>query len=399
VNKISALLISLESGPWEKFFNVEASQMGIYESRIPSLALASLVILGINLAAGADEPPKPVTSVAGAAWAQYEELKLAQQKYPTFALPTAKETSNAMNLGWLSANYTARFAAARFIWESFPNDARKWDAAFEVVSLGSFLGDRGILSPEEKQLAERLQALLLSDPTVPADTRGRAAVVDFSQRLKSAAKDGTGRNMALLATQLDELGQQYPKADGLDMLAYDAYRALQHTDPAAAEEWARKTQANPNQSLAGYAKGIVAKIDSARRPMEMKFTAFDGREVDLSKLRGKVVLLDFWGTWCGPCVEELPFIRKLHASYGSQGLEIIGILADGASREKLTSFLEKNEITWPQDYDGKVTDNEFAKKYAVKEFPTIMLLNKEGVVVSNARGEALEKQIRELLGL
>jgi thiol-disulfide isomerase/thioredoxin len=133
--------------------------------------------------------------------------------------------------------------------------------------------------------------------------------------------------------------------------------------------------------------------------MEMKFVAFDGREVDLSKLRGKVVLLDFWGTWCGPCVEELPFLRKIQATYGSQGLEIVGILADDAPRERVADFLKKNEITWPQHYDGKVDENEFAKKFAVKEYPTIMLLNKDGVVVSNARGEKLEQEIRKLFGL
>jgi thiol-disulfide isomerase/thioredoxin len=369
------------------------------KSRIPLLALASLVMLGIELAARADEPPGTVTSVAGAAWAQYEELKLAQQKYPAFALPSTRETSDAMNFGWLSANYTARFAVARFIWETFPNDARKWDAAIEVVSLGSLLESRGILSPEETQSAEKLQSLLLNDPSVPADIKGRAAVVDFRQRFETAVKEGVGPKIAAMASQLDELGQQYPKADGFDMLGYETYRALQRSDPAAAEEWARKTQASPNQSLASYAKGIVEKIESARHPMEMKFTAFDGREVDLSKLRGKVVLLDFWGTWCGPCVEDLPFMRKLRDSYGKQGLEIIGILADDASREKLAGFLEKNDITWPQYYDGKVGDNEFAKKYAVKAFPTIMLLNKQGVVVSNARGEVLEQEIRKLLGL
>ena len=163
-----------------------------------------------------------------------------------------------------------------------------------------------------------------------------------------------------------------------------------------AETWARSVQDNPNTPFADYAKSEITKIEAMRTPMELSFTALDGRKVNLAALRGKVVVLDFWGTWCGPCVEEVPFMRKLYATYHDSGLEIVGILTDQLSPEKIAEFLHAHEITWPQYYDGKA--DAVAKRFSIRAYPTVMALDKRGIMTTYARGEALEAEVKRLLG-
>ena len=143
-------------------------------------------------------------------------------------------------------------------------------------------------------------------------------------------------------------------------------------------------------------KGIKATADLKTKPLDMKFTAVDGREVDLAKLQGKVVLIDFWATWCGPCVAELPNVLKAYKELHPKGFEIIGISLD-SDKAKLESFVKARGMEWPQFFDGKSWRNEISSKYGINSIPAMWLVNKKGMVVStNARG-ALEEKVQKLL--
>ncbi|HEY6227245.1 MAG TPA: TlpA disulfide reductase family protein [Verrucomicrobiae bacterium] len=118
------------------------------------------------------------------------------------------------------------------------------------------------------------------------------------------------------------------------------------------------------------------------KPIDLKFTAMDGREVDLAKLRGKVVLIDFWATWCGPCVAEFPHIKKTYEKFHDKGLEIIGISLDD-DKQDLLNFLKKNgPAPWPQYFDGKGWNTEMSFKFAINAVPTYFLIDKKGNLVS-----------------
>ena len=132
------------------------------------------------------------------------------------------------------------------------------------------------------------------------------------------------------------------------------------------------------------------------KPLDIKFTAVDGREVDLSKMRGKVVLIDFWATWCGPCVAELPNVLKAYKELHPKGFEIVGISLD-SDKAKLESFVKDKGMEWPQFFDGKGWKNEIATTYDIHSIPAMWLVDQKGMVIDTAARGGLEEKVAKLL--
>ncbi|MEW6712461.1 MAG: TlpA disulfide reductase family protein, partial [Candidatus Riflebacteria bacterium] len=130
-------------------------------------------------------------------------------------------------------------------------------------------------------------------------------------------------------------------------------------------------------------------------PEGMKTT--DGKDLSLERFKGKVLLVDFWATWCPPCRAEVPNIVKAYKEYNPKGFEIVGISFD-ESREKFDEYIKENAMPWPQYFDGKGWQNEVGPTYGIQSIPAMYLLDKEGkVVTSDLRGEKLEAELAKLL--
>ncbi len=132
--------------------------------------------------------------------------------------------------------------------------------------------------------------------------------------------------------------------------------------------------------------------------MKIAFTALDGREVDLAKMTEKVVLVDFWATWCGPCVAEMPNVIAAYQKYHEKGFEIVGISLD-EDKAAVEKFTAERGMPWPQFVDGKGWENQFVAEYGIRGIPATFLIGKGGkIVASNLRGPALEEALEKELG-
>ena len=121
------------------------------------------------------------------------------------------------------------------------------------------------------------------------------------------------------------------------------------------------------------------------------------KELALSSLRGKVVLIDFWASWCGPCRKEMPNVKKAYEKYKSKGFEIYGVSLD-KERDAWLEAISKDGLTWPQVSDLKFWQSEAAQIYAVQSIPFTVLIDKDGkILATELRGAELEKKLAEIL--
>jgi thiol-disulfide isomerase/thioredoxin len=141
---------------------------------------------------------------------------------------------------------------------------------------------------------------------------------------------------------------------------------------------------------------VKSETDVKAKPLDLKFTAVDGREVDIAKMRGKVVLVDFWATWCGPCVAELPKVLKAYADLHEKGFEIVGISFD-QDKGKLEAMTKEKGMTWPQFFDGKGWQNDFGKRFGINSIPRMWLVDKKGMVVDTNGRDDLAGKVAKLL--
>lgn len=124
-----------------------------------------------------------------------------------------------------------------------------------------------------------------------------------------------------------------------------------------------------------------------------------GNKLSVAQYHGKVVLVDFWATWCGPCMAEMPNVIAAYQKYHDKGFDIIGVSLDHEeARATLPKFLADNHMPWRQYFDGKYWQNELAMKYGVEAIPANYLLDADGKIIgSELRGPALDAAIEAAL--
>jgi peroxiredoxin len=150
---------------------------------------------------------------------------------------------------------------------------------------------------------------------------------------------------------------------------------------------------NPEETQAAIRDAMATleqfKVKTIEDP-EFAGEAIDGAKVDLANFKGKVVLIDFWGTWCGPCIAEFPAMRLIYDAFHKHGFEIIGIAVD--EEEALKEFFTKNDaLPWANLADKEAT---FAEKYGIKSFPTVVIIDQEGKhVATNVFGRKLVDEL------
>ena len=157
------------------------------------------------------------------------------------------------------------------------------------------------------------------------------------------------------------------------VVAINEYLQLQ--PKGALVEMARKMAANPRRARENYAP-------------DFSFTTSDGEHIALDDLQGKVVVLDFWGTWCPPCVDSIPELRNLHKRYSKEpSFVLIGISSD-SDEDAWREFTGKNKMVWPQYLDR---DRRVQHAFGVRAFPTYIVIDHEGIVRFQSVGTSWQR--------
>lgn len=161
-------------------------------------------------------------------------------------------------------------------------------------------------------------------------------------------------------------------------------------DEEGVAEMKQYLQLDPRGTFLGLARQMAENPRRARENYapDFSFTSLEGEHITLEDLRGKVVVLDFWGTWCPPCVDSVPELRNLHKRYSKEpSFMLIGISSDNDD-DQWREFTVKNKMVWPQYRDG---DRRIQRAFGIRAFPTYIVIDHEGIVRFISTGSSWQR--------
>ena len=247
----------------------------------------------------------------------------------------------------------------------------------------------------EQPAEDEIRKLTLSKDDAEATAAKAWSVVI---RWAKAGKDAVAQEK--LAAELTALAKARPEHPTLAQAG--AILSETAATPALSETAERMVA----DELKGPAAQQVAQVLAARRklrslegkPLTIEGRTADGTTFSTAKWKGKVVLVDFWATWCGPCRTEMPEVKKTYAEHRAKGLEVLGVSCD-RDVEDLKGYLAENkDMTWPQLFEpGKPGWHPLATQYGIEAIPTMFLIDRKGVVRSVNARENYKELIPKLL--
>ena len=291
----------------------------------------------------------PVASAAEPADAQWTELE-SMMNGPK-ERPKTPEEAREMYKKHL-VDFDAKAEAFR---KAHPNDPRRWKITVQEIQSNSMRGMVGATQLTKEEIAKRTDEVLAAPD---AENVVKAAASFYRV---GAAESNDAEFAKLAAAHLKE----YPDFAG-------------------------------NKQIESVIKRKETESSLKSKPLELAFKATDGSEVDVAKLRGKVVLIDFWATWCGPCVAEVPKIVATYDKLHGKGFEIVGISFD-KDKSALDKFTKEKGMKWAQYFDGEGWKNQFGQKFGINSIPRMWLVDKKGMVVDTNGRADLEAKVEKLL--
>lgn len=255
------------------------------------------------------------------------------------------------------------------------------------------------------------------EPAAPAQSEVKKELLALVEKVKTKIKAGQ-KTEAALADELkgfDAIVAAHPGDKSNELAQVPFMKALLYVqviqDFDKGEAVLKQVKADfPGTQVGAAVDDVLRMIEKQKQSLAMQATlkpgavfpdfsekSVAGEPLSLQQYKGKVVLVDFWATWCPPCVAELPNVLAAYQKYHDKGFEIIGISLD-KDQGALDKFTKEKGMTWAQYYDGKGWENVLARKYGISSIPATFLVGPDGKIVArDLRGEALDAELAKLL--
>jgi thiol-disulfide isomerase/thioredoxin len=284
---------------------------------------------------------------------------------------------------------------AKAFYGEFASDKRAVEARTLEYNLLTAVVQLGDSSVTDRMIG--LQGQLADDPAVDEEQRLSMVLMAAKSALQGAGDDPVAGMLKAKGVFLKAFEMFPQRAEPAAYLLQLAEMLLAYDQSDAARDIVQRLDKDGiDEDIRKEAKAQMAKFDRIGKPVDIAFTALDGRKIDVAQLKGKVVLIDYWATWCGPCIAGLPELKDSYTKWHPKGFEIVGISLD-SDEEALKTMVKEREMPWPQFFDKENENNRYAEKYGITGIPTLWLIDKQGKLrFSNARND-LEGKIAKLM--